>query len=92
MSKQNVTGVRILKNGMRAGYVLQKDGTRRFRFLGMAKKSKGGRKKKTQKGGQWGLVKLLKSQQQGGWGGPPVKVSDFQTGGSWGGPPINLDE
>lgn len=52
MGKQNVTGVRILKNGMRAGYVLQKDGTRRFRFLGMSKKSKASKKKKTQKGGQ----------------------------------------
>ena len=53
MGKQNVTGVRILKNGMRAGYVLQKDGTRRFRFLGMSKKSKSSKKKKkTQKGGQ----------------------------------------
>lgn len=56
MGKQNVTGVRILKNGMKAGYVLQKDGTRKFRFLGMSKKSKvkksNKKKKKTQKGGQ----------------------------------------
>jgi hypothetical protein len=64
MPKQNVTGVRILKNGMRAGYVLQKDGTRRFRFLGM---SKGGAKKtkKTQKTKKTKKSKK-KSKQKGG--------------------------
>jgi hypothetical protein len=50
--EKKVTGVRVLKNGMRAGYVLQKDGTRRFRFLGKAQK--GGKKRvtKKQKGGK----------------------------------------
>ena len=52
MAKQNVTGVRVLKNGIRAGYVLQKDGTRRFRFLGRAKNTKKSKKNKKQKGGQ----------------------------------------
>lgn len=37
--KQKVKGVRTLKNGTRAGYVLQKDGSYKWRFL---PKQKGG--------------------------------------------------
>jgi len=40
--KQQVKGVRTLKNGARAGYVLQKDGSYKWRFIS---------KKTTQKGG-----------------------------------------
>ena len=52
VKEQDVIGVRVLKNGMRAGYVLQKDGTRKFRFLGMTQKKSnqdGGKKKTTKK-------------------------------------------
>jgi len=49
VDEQKVTGVRVLKNGMRAGYVLQKDGTRRFRILGKSQEQDGGKKKYTKK-------------------------------------------
>ena len=71
--KQKVKGKRTLKNGATAGYVLQKDGSYKWRIITGPKKTK--------KGG-WGavIIKKNKESQKGGWGEPIVK----KVGGGWG--------
>ena len=82
-------GVRTLKNGATAGYVKQKDGSWKWRFITGPKKLK-------QKGG-WGFVSLnslsenKNKKQTGGWGMIPlnslsVNKNKKQKGG-WGGVP-----
>ena len=77
--------VRTLKNGVTAGYVLQKDGTWKWRFL------TGPTKTKKQSGG-WGMIPLSslggsnkkkKNKQSGGWGQAIPLPSSVQSGG-WG--------
>ena len=58
--KKKIIKERVLKNGVRAGYVLQKDGSYRFRFLKNKKnKKKRKLKKKIMKGGNKGYYKAL---------------------------------
>ena len=66
MVKQ-IKNKRTLKNGAEAGYVLQKNGTYKWRIIS-------GPKKNSQKGG-WGEPIILKSKkfQKGGWGEPIKK-------------------
>ena len=67
-----VKGKRTLKNGAVAGYVLQSDGSYKWRII------KG--PKKTKKGGSWG--KVIKNKVGGGWG--KILIKEDMIGGGWG--------
>ena len=68
-----VKGKRTLKNGAVAGYVLQSDGSYKWRIISGPKKTK--------KGGSWGSV-MIKKQNGGGWG--QIKIKENMVGGGWG--------